>query len=459
MPTMCIVRNCSTTYRSAPNVRFHNLPREQHRRALWLRAIDRDGPDDIGDRVGHLCSDHSLPGDYEMNIQVRQSLGLDTKHARLKSDAVPMQNLWFSAPPRKRRRSEDTSDWSDVVDVVVKASTSHRMVDGWAQTARNIVTASCQTAGGDVQTRWDEEGSEDEVEQCSEFFPSFNETFVGLDNTTEEVSPRDDRKFIVFESSLRKLFKVCRTCYAPCKSVSRVSGTMLGVQTLCAKDHCLLWRSQPVMNGKSAGNVLVSAGILFTGTSPTSVLRTLEHINIQVFTLQTFHNYQRGYLLPAINKKTLCLNQIWQEQQEEVFLQLEGQKVDLAGDGQCDSPGFSAKYMTYSLHAAQLNKILHLEQVQVGECAEEKSSTSMEKHAFLRRLEKVKDRKLNVVSLSTDRHVQAAKHMRTEEPTIQHYFDGWQISEGIKKKLAAQAKRAGCSVLEIWIQLASNHLF
>lgn len=49
--------------------------------------------------------------------------------------------------------SQDTSDWSDVVDVVVEASTFHRMVDGWAQTTRNVVTASCQTDGGDVQTR------------------------------------------------------------------------------------------------------------------------------------------------------------------------------------------------------------------------------------------------------------------------------------------------------------------
>ncbi|KAG0409860.1 hypothetical protein HPB47_013029, partial [Ixodes persulcatus] len=109
MPTVWLVRNCSTAYRSASNVRFYNLPREQHRRAMWLRAIDRNGPDDIGDRVDHLCSDHFLPGDYETNIQVRHSLGLDTKHARLKSDAVSKQNLWFSAPPRKRRRSEDPS--------------------------------------------------------------------------------------------------------------------------------------------------------------------------------------------------------------------------------------------------------------------------------------------------------------------------------------------------------------
>ncbi|CAN7979165.1 unnamed protein product [Ixodes persulcatus] len=38
----------------------------------------------------------------------------------------------------------------------------------------------------------------------------------------------------------------------------------------------------------------MSAAILFTGASPTSVLR--------VFGARTFFNYQRGYLLPAINR-------------------------------------------------------------------------------------------------------------------------------------------------------------
>ncbi|CAN7941119.1 unnamed protein product [Ixodes hexagonus] len=115
--------------------------------------------------------------------------------------------------------------------------------------------------------------------------------------------------------------------------------------------------------------------------------------------------------------------------------------------------------MTYSLHAAQLKKILHFEQVQVGECAEVKSSTAMEKYGFVKCLEKVKRQGLKVASVTTDRHVQVTKYMRTEEPTIRHYFDGWHISKGIKKKLAAQTKRAGCGVLEVWIQPASNHLF
>lgn len=37
-----------------------------------------------------------------------------------------------------------------------------------------------------------------------------------------------------------------------------------------------------------------------------------------------------------------------------------GTPVDLAGDGRCDSPGFSAKYCTHVVFAAQLGRILHV---------------------------------------------------------------------------------------------------
>ncbi|CAN7946176.1 unnamed protein product, partial [Ixodes hexagonus] len=108
--------------------------------------------------------------------------------------------------------------------------------------------------------------------------------------------------FIVFETCLKELFRVCRKCHAPCESVSKVSGTLLKVQTLCVNGHCLLWRNQPILHGKPAGSVLMSAAMLFTGTSPTSVLRVFKHINVKMFGARTFFNYQRGYLLPAINR-------------------------------------------------------------------------------------------------------------------------------------------------------------
>ncbi|XP_077519942.1 uncharacterized protein LOC144129728 [Amblyomma americanum] len=129
-------------------------------------------------------------------------------------------------------------------------------------------------------------------------------------------------------------------------------------ETLCANHHFLTWSSKPMINGKAAGNVLMSAAMLFAGTSPTSVLRMFNYVNVQVFTSRTFYNYQRGYLLPVIDK-----------------------------------------------------------------CADVQSSTSMKKFAFVKSLNIVKERGLKVTSVTTDRHGQVTNYMRTQEPTIRHYYD------------------------------------
>ncbi|KAM7313654.1 hypothetical protein ISCGN_003501 [Ixodes scapularis] len=76
----------------------------------------------------------------------------------------------------------------------------------------------------------------------------------------------------------------------------------------------------------------------------------------------------------AYVRKPYVSHEMWQEQQDELFPQLESPEVDLAGDEWGNSSGFSAKYMTYPLHAAQLNKILHFEQVQDEETRVESDS-------------------------------------------------------------------------------------
>ena len=48
-------------------------------------------------------------------------------------------------------------------------------------------------------------------------------------------------------------------------------------------------------------------------------------------------------------------------------LQVEGKDLVLGGDGRCDSPGFSAKYGSYSFMELDYNVVLHVELVQVGE--------------------------------------------------------------------------------------------
>ncbi|KAM7313252.1 hypothetical protein ISCGN_003129 [Ixodes scapularis] len=55
------------------------------------------------------------------------------------------------------------------------------------------------------------------------------------------------------------------------------------------------------------------------------------------------------------------------QEQQDLVRQLEDQVVDITTDGRFDSPGFSAKLLTYTAHVEQINKILHSIQVQLGE--------------------------------------------------------------------------------------------
>ncbi|KAL1434625.1 hypothetical protein MTO96_011490 [Rhipicephalus appendiculatus] len=95
-------------------------------------------------------------------------------------------------------------------------------------------------------------------------------------------------------------------------------------------------------------------------------------------------------------------------------------QVDLAGDGRCDSPGYSTKYLTYSVLAMQNGCILHTEQVQVGESPEVPNSVSMEKRGLAKCLTAVENL-------------------------------------GLKKKLLAASRKH--RVLSPWIRSIINHLY
>ncbi|XP_037529147.1 uncharacterized protein LOC119406472 [Rhipicephalus sanguineus] len=156
-----------------------------------------------------------------------------------------------------------------------------------------------------------------------------------------------------------------------------VVGTLVTVEGVREQQHKLPWRSQPLVKGSGAGagNLLPAAGMLYSGCVVASTIRCLNSIGIQSITERTFYNYQRAYLLPAVK-------QLFLKKQAAMVNSLTDLRVDLAGDGRCDSPGYSAKYLAYSVLAAQNGCILHTEQVQVGESPEVPNSVSMEKQGF-----------------------------------------------------------------------------
>ncbi|XP_042148943.1 uncharacterized protein LOC121837391 [Ixodes scapularis] len=176
----------------------------------------------------------------------------------------------------------------------------------------------------------------------------------------EKVPPHKERKFIVFEGCLLERFRVCHTCFGPCRNTTAVSGTLLTITSTCTNEHKETWRSQPKVGNKAAGNPLICAAILFSGADVATTLRLLRSINISTISDRLYYYYQEGYLLSTVK-------QVYERRNTELLEGLRGKAIDLAGDGRCDSPGFSAKYCIYTFHEATTKKIIHMEQVQVGE--------------------------------------------------------------------------------------------
>ena len=84
---------------------------------------------------------------------------------------------------------------------------------------------------------------------------------------------------------------------------------------------------------------------------------------------------------------------------KEIHKEFEGQDIVLGGDGQCDSPEFSAKYLCYFLVEVSTGYIVNIEVLDKRHIG--LISTNMEKEAIRRGLKK-EQKELKVVQLVTD---------------------------------------------------------
>lgn len=89
--------------------------------------------------------------------------------------------------------------------------------------------------------------------------------------------------------------------------------------------------------------------------------------------------------------------------------------IIIYGDGRCNSPGFNAKYCTYTVMEAMTSAILDFNIVQVSETG---SSSTMELEGFKRCLSKLKQSNISIKALATDRHVQIRSYLKKEHPCI-----------------------------------------
>ena len=285
-----------------------------------------------------------------------------------------------------------------------------------------------------------EESDEDEEEEVSMAVPS----------KLKPQTPQNDSKFLVFMEQLDELLHRCPTCGAVVsKRETSTRGSQLCVTLKCKNGHIKFWKSQPMLKGMAAGNLLLASAILLSGATYTKIASLSEIFNWKIFSEKTFYNIQNMYLFPVINEA-------WQAEQNSVFSELEIEDLWLSGDGRCDSPGHSAKYGTYTMIDQFSDKIIDFQIVQVSEVT---SSNAMEREGFKRCMENIHDRGANIKVVATDRHVSIRSDMKKNFPHVQHQFDVWHVAKSITKKLTEKAKRKECSELFPWIKSVSNHLW
>ncbi|KAG0445209.1 hypothetical protein HPB47_018467 [Ixodes persulcatus] len=93
-----------------------------------------------------------------------------------------------------------------------------------------------------------------------------------------------ERKFIVFESCLDELLGNCPECTALCRiTEKKIKGTCLRVHRMCNNGHQHTWTSQPSVNRRALGDVLLAAATLYSGSIVKKVLRLLRQMGFPVY--------------------------------------------------------------------------------------------------------------------------------------------------------------------------------
>jgi hypothetical protein len=276
-----------------------------------------------------------------------------------------------------------------------------------------------------------------------------------MDDPTDHV-PIAQRKYIVYESCLIAMLVFCQVCRAICTvSLVRERGSWAEFEAHCSNGHVKLFQTQPMHGLLPCGNLAIAACSLFTGLSQAQLLRFLKFMHIRAISSRTFSKLQRLYLLPSIRN-------VWKVSRDSWLQSLSGsgQKLSVGGDARCCTPGHCAKFSSYSIMDLDSSKILDVQLLQVNEV---RNSNAMECVGLQRSLKVLLDSGITIASITTDRHPQVQKYLRTAEElkafSILHFYDVWHIAKSLKKKIAKQSIPMEFRGLLDWKNTVINHLY
>jgi solute carrier family 8 (sodium/calcium exchanger) len=109
-------------------------------------------------------------------------------------------------------------------------------------------------------------------------------------------------KYIVFEENLLSLFTKCFSCGSHSINNKKfVNGTFLHIKQTCNVCEAVNnWDSQPHIKNFPAGNILLSASILYTGSLPEKAIQLLNSFSCATISTRTFYDHQKQFLVPTV---------------------------------------------------------------------------------------------------------------------------------------------------------------
>ena len=253
----------------------------------------------------------------------------------------------------------------------------------------------------------DEDSSPSCIPSLTDSYHTSSEDYSSADSNGEESSPLYDRKFLVFEKNLDGLFRRCQRC-GSCIKRKRKSTvwSLLEVTTCCENGHQRTWRSQPMLGCAPAGNILLASAILNSGCLFSTFQLLSSLLNLMVICKTSYYKMQRHMLYPVIH-------QAWSDHAASLRLIATGETLKFRGNGRCDSPGYSAKFCTYTLLEMTSGLIFDFELMHVAKSGR---SVAIERDGLRQILLRLQEAPFVVGQLATDRS-------STIKAMLQHDFD------------------------------------
>ena len=472
-------------------ISYHKFPTSKLRRT-WVQKINRKNWTPTNYSV--VCSLHFRTEDFELDMYARI---MGTKPRRkLKHGAIPSlclrgENISqhsTNASASQERRSlylsrrqvleenecvqnllNSTANSNQSAEAETKACDKAVQIrpfafDFSAQTPRPPSTASVSVQANlccslnDCACESDNSSISSQVTDDDMFSPSDSQESDVEDAGHAATSPASPQVILAFANKISELLKFCPSCGSPVEEeyvrVNFDAGLMY-VSLICLQGCNYTWTSQPTMSMQrcrsGSADFQLAASFVLCGGTYALLKAVADCMQMGVVSAQTYYKIQRECIAPVVFST-------WSAQQHVILQDLsEKATVRLAGDARCDSPGFSAKYSTYTLMDYDSGYVVCGRVVQLGQ--EENSSVGMEKVGLKSCLEKVLSHEVPVSVLTTDRSPSVIKMMKTDFPEIDHQFDIWHLAKSIKKNILSASKKKSTAVLNDWLRSIINHLY